>query len=215
LLILTIKGNELNYNLFRERFSAQAIFSINDIHKAVPEFDTRRLIEWQKKGYIKKVINRWYRFAEWPVDEMLLFRMANSIYRPSYISMEAALHYYGWIPEAVFSITSLSTKKTQSFETPDGSFSYRHIKPALFFGYQIASWQGFPVKIAEKEKLLLDYLYLNPSIHSEEDIEAIRLNPEKLKDELCPDKYHLYLKLFRSKALNQRSSRVLQHLELC
>ena len=41
--------------------------------------------------------------------------VANKIYSPSYISLETALSYYGLIPESVYALTSVSTRKTISF----------------------------------------------------------------------------------------------------
>lgn len=53
--------------------------------------------------------------------------LANQIYGPSYISLEYALSHYGLIPERVHWVTSITSQKSKSFETPVGNFSYRHI----------------------------------------------------------------------------------------
>ena len=90
------------------------LFSTTDIRKAFPSFDARRLVEWQHKGYIHKIINRWYKFSDVPTEERLMLWTANRIYHPSYVSMETALSYYGLIPEAVYTITAVSTLKTKS-----------------------------------------------------------------------------------------------------
>ena len=132
---------------------------MNDIKKSFIDFDSRRLVEWQEKGYIRKVINRWYVFSDIEVDDNMRFWIANRIYQPSYVSLESALSYYNLIPEAVYTTTSLTSNKTISFDTSEGTYSYRHIKPSLFFGYQVVEWQGFPIKMAELEKVILDYLY--------------------------------------------------------
>ncbi len=205
----------MNYHTFRERLDQNGLFSIGDIKKSFPDFDSRRLVEWQSKGYIRKIINRWYLFADVLVDEPMRFRIANRIYHPAYISMESALEYYHLIPEAVFTTTSLSTNKTIVFDTPAGAYAYSRVKPALFFGYQIVERHGFPVKIAEPEKLLLDYLYLNTHIKSEKEIMGMRLNQERLRELLHLDKFHQYLRLFHSKALTKRSMILLEHMEVC
>ena len=108
----------MSYYYFRETFYPFKLFSLIDIKKVFPKFDSRRLVEWQQKGYIKKVINRWYIFADVPVDDHLRYWVANRIYQPSYISMETALSYYGLIPEAVYTTTAVSTLKTSTFNTP-------------------------------------------------------------------------------------------------
>lgn len=54
--------------------------------------------------------------------------LANLIYGPSYISMETALTFHGWIPEAVHSVSSISLDRARSFETPFGYFDYVQVR---------------------------------------------------------------------------------------
>ena len=205
----------MNYQGFRETFHGFKIFSLTDIRKNFPAFDSRRLVEWQEKGYIKKVINRWYTFADIPVEEHLLYWTANRIYQPSYISLETALSYYGLIPEAVYTTTSVSTLKTTSFDTHLGAFAYRHVKPAFFFGYRIIEWQGFPIKMAEPEKVILDYLYLNPNLNQDEDWKGLRLNLESIHEVVDVPKLQEYLSIMKIKALEKRVFHFLNFMELC
>lgn len=205
----------MNYISFKDRFHQYQIFSINDIRKSFADFDSRRLVEWQEKGYIRKVINRWYVFADIEVDDNMKLWIANRIYQPSYISLESALSHYSLIPEAVYTTTSLTTNKTMSFNTPEGIYSYRQIKPTLFFGYQVIKWKGFPLKMAELEKVLLDYLYLNSQIKTMQDLDGLRLKNIELKEQLDVEKFKGYLLLFGSKALLGRAILLLKYLELC
>ena len=115
----------MRYEVFRKCFIYKQIIDVREIRIVFPEFDNRRLFEWQRKGYIRKIINGYYVFSDLERDEFLLMRMANVIYAHSYISLETALGYYGLIPESVYQITSCSTRKTKSFDTPMASFRYR------------------------------------------------------------------------------------------
>ncbi len=205
----------MNYNTFRDRFHRFRIFSVKDIRKSFPEFDSRRLVEWQQKGYILKIINRWYLFSDIDIDDNMRIWIANRIYQPSYISMESALSYYNLIPESVYTVTSLTSRKTLSFNTKAGTYNYRHIKSSTFFGYQVIEWKGFPLKIAEVEKVLLDYLYLNNHINSKEDLENLRLNITELKEKLNLEKFNRYLLLFNSNSLKIRANALLKFLDLC
>lgn len=205
----------MNYQSFREALNGFKIFSLTDIKKVFPAFDSRRLIEWQEKGYIRKVINRWYIFANVRVEDNLLYWAASRIYQPSYISLETALSYYGMIPEAVYTTTSVSTLKTTSFDTHLGAFAYRHVKPVLFFGYQVVEWQGFPIKMAKPEKVILDYLYLNPQLDRNEDWQGLRLNRETVHEVVDGEKVQEYLTIIQINALNRRVSRFLNFMELC
>jgi len=194
----------LTYFDFRNALIDFKVFSIGDAKKLFPGFDSKRLVEWQKKNYLRKLINKWYLFTEIPVDEILLFRISNCLYRPSYVSLESALSYYSLIPEAVYSQQAITTRKTTTYETPVGSFNYRSIKPELFFGYEILHKDKLPVMIAEAEKALLDYLYLTASLKTIKDIEALRFNYAEMQSRVDWKKLEKYALVFGSKTLDKR-----------
>ena len=157
-------------------FKELGFFNIDEIKFIEPDFYRARLNEWQKKGYIGKIIRRFYYFKDIDINETLLFVIANKIYSPSYISLECALSYYGIIPEKTFLITSITTKKTYNFKTSIGNFSYRKIKKELFFGYELKKINNQSFLIATPEKALADYFYLNPKNSSKEYIYEMRIN---------------------------------------
>jgi len=204
LLLITKNRNILTWTEFRNALKGYKVFSVGDARKYFPGFDTRRLVEWQKKNYIRKLINKWYLFAEIPVDELLLFRISNCIYRPSYISLESALAFYHFIPEAVYSQQAISTRKTVSCKTPVGNFIYRNMKPAFYFGYRILKKDDLPVLLAEPEKALLDFLYLSAGLNSLKDIKALRLNVAEIQQTIDWNKLEDYARVFSSKTLDKR-----------
>ena len=193
----------MNYLLFKKALEQFPVFSVQDIRKQFNDFDNRRLVEWQEKGYIIKLRRGYYSFEEVEKGEAFRYYSANKLYSPSYISMESALSYYNLIPEGVFTTVSLTTRNTTTFSTPMGSFSYRNVKAPLFFGYRLLNIHGHTIKMAEPEKSILDYLYLN-KIDPSEMLEGIRLNKPQLLDLLDFNKLHQYQELFHSKKLQQR-----------
>lgn len=198
---------------FKHHFEGFKVFSIQDIQKWDPGFDTRRLVEWQQKKYITRVVNRWYVFTDIDKDENFLYLTANRIYSPSYISFESALAYYRLIPEGVYTATSATSLKTHQFTTPIGTFSYRHLKPELMFGYRLLEVDGCHYKMAQPEKLLLDYLYLNSTLRSVEDFTALRLNQLELQSLVREERLKEYLSLFENKALERRIETLLNTLQ--
>lgn len=88
------------------------------------------------------------------------FEVANKLYQPSYISFETALSHYSVIPETVYTITSATTKRPKEFNVQNSVFKYYKIKKKLFFGYQPRKIKDKTILIAEKEKALLDYIYI-------------------------------------------------------
>jgi predicted transcriptional regulator of viral defense system len=198
---------------FKQNLNKFIVFSLADIRKVQADFDLRRLSEWQDKNYIKMIRRGYYIFSDFKIDEQILFIIANKIYSPSYISSEMALRYYNLIPESVYELTSVSSEKTNSFKNDLGQFSYRHLKPELMFGYQIIRHSGHGFKIAEIEKAILDFFYLNPYLKKDDDFEGLRINSEELKSQLDKDKFFAYLEAFNNKSLEKRIKKFFKHIK--
>ena len=203
----------MNFLQFRQALLPFEVFSTRDAGKLFPNLDARRLFEWQRKGYIHKLINKWYLFSEVPVNEMLLYRISNCLCRPSYISLESAFSYYNLIPEGVYSQQAITTRKTISYRTPVGTFNYRSIKSTLFFGYQVIRDNESPVLMAGIEKALLDYLYLSANVKTETDLEALRFDYPNLRDTMDWKKLEKYALVFESKTLNNKISKLKKLLQ--
>ncbi len=193
----------MKYLDFHQALKPYVVFSLKDVEKLYPSFDRRRLVEWQEKGYIIKIKNGHYCFSELDKTESLLYAVANKIYKPSYVSLESALGYYGFIPEGVFICTSVTSKNRRNYENALGTFLYQEIKPALFFGYTLIEKDNASFKIAEPEKALLDFFYLRKPKDIEE-IKALRLNIPLIHERLDFEKLSAYQSLIDNKKLDQR-----------
>lgn len=199
----------MNFNQFRNTFFEQKIFSTVDIGKEWQNFNYANLVNWQDKGYLLKLRNKWYAFPDALKTEADLYFTANRLHKPSYVSLETALRFYNFIPESVFSITSVTTAKPAEWRTPIGHFSYRSVKPGLFFGYLPSELQPIFL-MADPEKALLDMLYFNPHLYRTPDFEELRLNREEIAGRLNMTRLDNYLHLVDSPTLEKRW-RSLQH----
>lgn len=84
--------------------------------------------------------------------------IANHLCGPSYLSMEYALSYYGLIPERVFEVKSMTTKRSRQFVNELATFSYTEI-PVEYYRIgirQVTTNQTF--LIASPEKALCDLI---------------------------------------------------------
>lgn len=194
----------MQYIEFRKIMGGFPVFSLADIRQADPKFHRRRLNEWQEKDYIKKVIKGYYIFSGLPLEEKDLFEIANRIYAPSYVSFEMALAYYGLIPESVYGITSASTRKTMRFKTTMGEFSYRAIRPKLYFGFEYLTGSGRQAKIASPEKALLDYFYLHPELSDADGFREMRVSREVVSEKINHKKLMSYAGVYAQKSLKRR-----------
>jgi len=142
---------------------------------------------WSKNGLIIPLKKGKYilksRFEKEENKDLYLEYLANKIYEPSYISGEYIMSKYNLLTEAVYGISSVTTKKTKSFDNKLGKFNYYSLSPRLFFGYGSVKFYSASIMVAKKSKAVLDYLYLRfckNALISEKAIEELRINWENL-----------------------------------
>lgn len=110
------------------------------------------------KGYLTHVRRGLYCLTE--KTKLNPFELAQYIYGPSYISLESALSYHGLIPEAVYTTTSVSTKRAKEFKTPLGVFSYQPLPLANFYMEVSRITENDSVfYMAKPWKAICDYVY--------------------------------------------------------
>lgn len=178
----------------------EPVFSIQDLKMVGQKIIPLQFSTLTKNKQIIRLKNGLYVLTakkELIIPENIAFRL----YEPSYISLEWALQAYGLIPEIVYNVTSITTKTTRSFSNDFGLFIYKNIKTSLFWGYKKEEKNGQSYLIAEPEKALLDYIYLNRSqIGNDDAIRELRLNQDRLQS-LNWKKTDEYLKIFANKKL--------------
>jgi predicted transcriptional regulator of viral defense system len=194
----------MNYLNFRNRFIELGVFSVHQVSAVYPDFSPNNLTRWQRQGFIVKLRQGFYAFQEACLQPNFAFFLSNFIYKPSYISLHTALAFYGIIPEAVTQITAVSSLKTAEFKNDISQFSYKKIKPDLFFGYEQKTFGNRTISIATPEKAILDLLYLYPFYNTESEIENLRFDEDFVRNELNIGKLALYLDRFNNKKLTKR-----------
>lgn len=170
-IIITLK--QKNISLFTLSDFAR-LFNLKNSHTLY-----KKIQRLEEKKIIKKIINGKYVFNLSNTDE---FTIANFIIRPSYISLESALSFYGIITGFSYSLTSVTTRSTKKIILDEKEYTYSHINPSLMWGYE----KKEQFLIAQKEKAILDYCYFslkglrNPLDFDEVDLSQI--NKHKLLD---------------------------------
>lgn len=114
--------------------------------------------------------------------------VANLLYGPSYVSLEYALASYGFIPEAAFHVTSVTTGRRKIFATAVGTFTYRQLEPGYYSrAYRLRRTGDSGYLVATPEKALCDSLYLAPRLNDTYALEQylfadLRVDPILLRD---------------------------------
>jgi predicted transcriptional regulator of viral defense system len=130
-----------------------------------------------------------------PVHAALL---ANHLYRPSYISLQWALSFYGLIPEKTVIYTSVSPRVPRRFENDFGVFDYRNLKQSAFFGFRPVLIQQDKIMMAEPEKALLDLWHLSPGKWTPERMREMRFQNH---EQLDPDRLRAFAQRYESPRL--------------
>lgn len=143
-----------------------------------------------KQGVIQRVKKGIYvkgpDYGDVPYSPELL---SNLIYGPSYVSLEWALQYYGFIPEQVHMITAVTLGSSKRFQTPVGYFTYHHVPTSGYNqGYErISIDDKRSFLMATPEKALVDLIKRSHGVQIRKlaDLEAflledLRILPEDL-----------------------------------
>ncbi|OIP60330.1 MAG: hypothetical protein COZ29_00780 [Candidatus Moranbacteria bacterium CG_4_10_14_3_um_filter_45_9] len=157
----------MNYFEFKKKIEELPLFETKELRLVLgDEFTSSMLINlknWVNKGHLIMLRRGLYAITE-EVEKVDTMSLATKLYHPSYVSMEKALNFYGIIPEAVFTVTSVTTRKTKEFMTTRGNFSYQKIKKTAFGGYETKRDGKISFNMAVPEKAMVDFFYLKRNI---------------------------------------------------
>lgn len=156
-------------------------------------------LESRKRVYsimeLSKLINKPYNVAKVYANRLVLAELATKIIQgkiaftendliigpqllePSYISYHFSLNFYRCIQQIPFKMTLITTQKSRQIS----EYTYKHVNPKLFFGYNREKYDGTYIFIAEPEKAVLDMIYLDRVPYNLFDDFLDKLDEKKLK----------------------------------
>lgn len=112
--------------------------------------------------------------------------LAQRIYGPSYVSLESALSWHGWIPEAVPSVLSVCGKRAKQFDTPLGAFRFIRVPQRMLFlcVQRVETEDGSVAMVARPLKALADYLYAHKQASTScvELLDSLRIESGRLSE---------------------------------
>ncbi len=169
-----IQGGVMDHATLKSVLSNIGYLNINDKIRKLMEKGI--LVPLKRGMYLHKPVGRQ---ANIPKEII-----SNNLLGPSYVSVDWALSYHGLIPEAIHTVTAMTTKRSRTFNTAIGVFSYRQINPAIFgLGISIEKTNAGSFLIAGKEKALCDKMYFT----SDCTFTSKRMIHEFLEDDLRID----------------------------
>lgn len=144
-------------------FNLMAVRQLFDYSEATAR---QTLARWNKSGQIIRLkkdlyITRDFYLSHYQDPDFSGF--LSSVIQPfSYLSTDYVLQINGILTETTYPVTGVTVKNTQVITNRFGTFSYNHIRPELFGGYEEKTVFGVAVKQAGLGKALFDYFYFKP-----------------------------------------------------
>jgi len=104
------------------------------------------------------------------------FVISNALNSKSYVSFANALNWYGMFDQLTKSVDAVTSARARNYRFQNTEFRFFRVKEKLFFGFAKERADGKIVNIAEREKIILDYLSLR------RNAATVSLVFEKLKE---------------------------------
>ena len=130
----------------------------------------QKIVRLAKRGWLVRVKKGLYvvvsDITALSSNTVSLLRISQALNSDSYISLSSALFYHGLVDQLQKDVTAISTTRTKHYEFQGFSFTFSKVQEDFYFGFSEKRVEGKLVKIADLEKVVLDYLYLKKDIYS-------------------------------------------------
>ena len=146
------------------------------------KYPKNKISDMGKNGELIRLKKDLYVYSKSAISKELI---ANHLYGLSYISLETALAYYGMIPERVYTIRSMTTKRAKTFTTPLGRFEYKTVSSDYFsIGLQQEIIENqYAFLIATPTKAICDTIVTTPNLR----LQSVRAMQSYLTENLRID----------------------------
>lgn len=155
----------------------QKIFAQTYVRKDVR---ARRISFLAKAGWLVRIKKGLYLvvtdFSTRAAGNVSNLVISNALNSKSYVSFANALNWYGMFDQLTKSVDAVTSARARNYRFQNTEFRFFRVKEKLFFGFAKGRADGKIVSIAEKEKIILDYLSLK------RNAATVSLVFEKLKE---------------------------------
>lgn len=135
----------------------QAVFTSNDVQKLTgftKDYLKVYLFRLKQRKLIREVEKGKYALSLHP------FIIASNVVFPSYISFLSAYFYYGLTTQIPRTAQVISSHSKKELKLEDYKVQFIKIPPLRIFGYYKEKFMDKNIFVAEKEKAIIDSLYL-------------------------------------------------------
>ncbi len=188
------------------RFRGHPLFTLDEVLQTLGSNGNRRSIvsrlhSLARQGVVCRLRRGVYTLAPElrapELQQISVLSCVNELYGPAFVSTWWAAGWHGLTADMPAHVTAVTPRKSRDFSTCLGRISYHRIQPGLMFGYRRVGIYGQEVLLADKEKALLDILYLEMHTCKLRKFVHLHFNPGVLED-LDFNRLAKYEKRYRS-----------------
>jgi predicted transcriptional regulator of viral defense system len=152
------------------RYGAVVSFEqLSEVFREERPYLRKRISQFARKGWLFRIKKGVYVISDLHSRGSLSisqYAVVNLLVEPAYVSFESALQYHGFYDQLLSSVTSVATKQFQDKNIDGYTFSFVKTIPAYFYGWETHPMDGQSVKIASREKALIDLIQYHRSAYS-------------------------------------------------
>lgn len=119
--------------------------------------------------------------------------IAGAFDKDSYVSLDSALNHYGLFEQMLRTVSSVTRLKSRKYVFQENTYRYLKINKKLYFGFKTENIEGYYAKVADLEKVILDYIYFKNDTYS---IDLLLEKLQKAKDRIDFKKLVIYARKF-------------------
>ena len=131
------------------------VFTTYDVAKLIGKPTPYTSLILSKSKYITRIER-----GKYYINGTDPYEIASSVIFPAYVSLLAGLKYYNLIDQNVILYSVIGLKRHKRVDLNGYGIEFIKVKRSLFFGYS----KKAEAYIAEPEKLIVDYAYLNKDL---------------------------------------------------
>ncbi len=129
-----------------------------------------RINQLARSGWLKRIKQGLYLVSDSvsarSQNDASLVLIANYLNSESYVSLSYALNYHQMFDQYGKIVTSVTTQSSKKYDFDGHIFKFSKVKADQYFGFVEKREAGKIIRIAEAEKALIDFLYLDKSFGS-------------------------------------------------
>lgn len=157
----------------------------------------RRISLLSKRGWLVRIKRGLYivitDIATLGFSDLSELTISQTLNKDSYVSFENALQYYGMFDQMLTSVEAVTGARARNYKVQGKQYRFSHIKKTLYFGFTTVDVEGREVRMAEKEKAILDMLYFRQSSYN---VDLVLEKLREHKEDIDFEKLKNYSRLF-------------------